>query len=323
MAYDIDPELAAALDAMPKGPNGAALDFSDIPAFRARMTAAMAALPVPAPDPRVAVETLGIPRDDGTVLDVVLFRPGDTGGPRPCLLYFHAGAQVLGSAHDPASRAYAAAMALRLDIVLAVVDYRLAPETPAPGAAEDGYLAYTPLAAAPNAAAHGIAPDRIGLAGASGGGAPAAATALMVRDRGQRRPRLLSLNYPMLDDRNDTPSSHEITDLGLYDRRENLYAWAAVLGERAGAPDVHPYCAPGRATDLAGLPDTFVAVAQYDVFRDEDLDFARRLTAAGVPVDLHLYAHAFHAWDVFAPDSALAATFGRTWDDFLRRRLHG
>ncbi|MYU15415.1 alpha/beta hydrolase fold domain-containing protein, partial [Streptomyces sp. SID8361] len=168
MAYDIDPELAAALAAMPKGPNGAMLDFSDIPALRARMEAAGAQLPAPAPDPRVKIETLGIPREDGTALDVVMFHPGGIDRPRPSLLYFHAGGQVLGSAHDRASHAYAATMALRLDIVLAVVDYRLAPETRAPGAAEDGYLAFTHLTE--HATEHGIAPDRIGLAGASGGG---------------------------------------------------------------------------------------------------------------------------------------------------------
>ncbi len=103
-----------------------------------------------------------------------------------------------------------------------MVDYRLGPETQAPGAAEDGYLAYTYLLN--HAAEHGIDPARTGLAGASRGGAPATATALMIRDRGDRRPRLLSLNYPMLDDRNDTPSSYEIVDLGVYDRQENAYA---------------------------------------------------------------------------------------------------
>jgi acetyl esterase/lipase len=321
MAYDIDPELAAALDAVPKSPNGSLLDLSDIPAFRAQLQAARAQRPVPAPDARVKIETLSIPREDGTPLDVVMFHPGGTDQPRPALVYFHAGGQVLGSAHDPIAHPYAAAMALQLDIVLAAVDYRLAPETQAPGAAEDGYLAFTYLTE--HAREHGIVPDRIGLAGASGGGAPATATALMVRDRGDRRPRLLSLNYPMLDDRNETPSSHEIVDLGIYDRRENAYAWAAVLGDRTGAPDVHPYSAPGRATDVAGLPETFIAVAQYDVFRDENIDFAQRLIAAGVPVDLHLYAHAFHAWDVAAPQSALAKTFEHTWHDYLRRHLHG
>ncbi|MFB8177210.1 alpha/beta hydrolase [Streptomyces sp. NPDC055966] len=321
MDYDIDPGLAAALAALPKGPNGSLIDFSDIPAFRERMRAAGAQFPAPAPDPRVKIETLGIRREDGSLLDVVMFHPGGADQPRPALVYFHAGGQVLGSAHDRAAWAYGATMALRLDVVLAVVDYRLAPETPAPGAAEDGYLAYTYLTE--HAAENGIDPARIGLAGASGGGAPATATALMVRDRGDRRPRLLSLNYPMLDDRHETRSSHEIVDLGICDRRESLYAWAAVLGDRMGAPDVHPYSAPGRATDVAGLPDTFIAVAQFDVFRDENIDFAQRLIAAGVPVDLHVYAHACHAWDVFAPQSALTRTFEQTWHDYLRRHLHG
>ncbi|OLZ62424.1 hypothetical protein AV521_42050 [Streptomyces sp. IMTB 2501] len=320
MDYGIDPELAAALAAMPKGPNGALLDLSDIPALREQIRTAGERFPAPDPDPRVTIETLSLPRQDGSLLDVVMFHPGSADRARPALVYFHAGGQVLGSAHDRVAWAYGAAVALQLDIVLAVVDYRLAPQTPAPGAAEDGYLAYTYLAE--HAAENGINPDRIGLAGASGGGAPATATALMVRDRGDRRPRLLSLNYPMLDDRNETPSSHEIVNLGIWDRRENLYAWAAVLGDRTGAPDVHPYSAPGRATNVTGLPDTFIAVAQLDVFRDENIDFAQRLIAAGVPVDLHVYAHAFHAWDVFAPQSALAKTFEQTWHDYLRRHLH-
>ncbi|WP_177233244.1 alpha/beta hydrolase [Streptomyces sp. Ag109_O5-10] len=76
---------------------------------------------------------------------------------------------------------------------------------------------------------------------------------------------------------------------------------------------------PSSSTSLR---DTFIAVAQLDVFRDENLDFAQRLIAAGVPVDLHVYAHAFHAWDVFAPQSAPAKTFEQTWHDYLCRHLH-
>ncbi|MFD9701858.1 alpha/beta hydrolase fold domain-containing protein [Lentzea sp. NPDC059081] len=314
----IDPELVAALAAMPKAANGSLMDLTDIPALREVMRAGLALRPEQVRDPRVAVETLPVARPDGTTLDIVLFRPVDLEGPLPALAYFHAGGQVLGTAHDDI--AYPAALALAIRGVVAVVDYRLAPETPAPGAAEDGYLAYTHLAG--HASELRIDPGRIGLAGASGGGAVAAATALMIRDRGAARPCLLSLNYAMLDDRNATPSSHQITDVGIWDRRENLLAWQAVLGDRAGGPDVHPYCAPGRATDLGGLPETFVAAAQHDVFRDENVDFASRLMAAGVPVDLRVYAHAFHAWDFFAPESRLAREFEATWHDFLVRRLH-
>ncbi|GAA4627523.1 alpha/beta hydrolase [Actinoallomurus vinaceus] len=315
----LDPELAAALAAMPRTANGGVMDLTDISALRAQLNAAMAQRPAPAPDPRIAVETLHVQRPDQSTLDVVLFTPTDTDRLLPALAYFHPGGQVLGSAHD--DTAYPSALALSLRSVIAVVDYRLAPETPAPGAAEDGYLAYTYLVA--HAEEHQINPDRVGIAGVSGGGAVAAAGALMIRDRGAARPCLLSLNYPMLDDRNETPSSHQVTDIGVWDRRENLLAWAAVLGDRAGRPDVDPYSAPGRATELHAMPETFIAAAQFDVFRDENIDFATRLMAAGVPVELHVYAHAFHAWDLLVPASSLAQSFERTWHHFLSRCLHG
>ncbi|GIF23813.1 acetyl esterase/lipase [Actinoplanes tereljensis] len=310
----LDPELAAAFAALPKAANGTLVDLSDIPALRA----AGARLPVNPPDPRVTIDAVRIKRDDGTELEVVLYRPAGADQVRPALLWFHAGAQVLGdNARD--DDAYHTALALDLDCVLAAVVYRLAPETPAPGAAEDGYLAYTHLVA--HAAEHRIDPARIGLAGASGGGAPSTATALMVRDRNDPRPRLLGLLYPMLDDRLETPSSFEITAEVVLSRPDIQLAWAAVLGDRVGK-DVHPYSAPGRATDLSDLPDTFVAVAQFDVLRDEGIEFARSLNAAGVPADLHLYARAFHAWDRFAPASALTRASEVTWHDFLRRNLH-
>jgi len=316
----LDPELATAFAAMPKTANGTLLDLSDIPGLRARMRAALAQLPPTPPDPRITIETLHIPRDDRTELEVVLYRPAAADHTLPALVWFHAGAQVLGdNARD--DDAYHTALALGLDCVLAAVAYRLAPETPAPGAAEDGYLAYTHLAE--HAAEHRIDPQRIALAGASGGGAPAAATALMARDRHAPRPCSLSLLYPMLDDRLRTPSSSEPASEVVFTRPDIALAWAAVLGERFGTDDVHPYSAPGRATDLTNLPDTFVAVAQFDILRDEGIDFAHRLLAAGVPVDLHLYARAFHAWDRFAATSALTRSFEQTWHTFLRRTLHG
>jgi acetyl esterase/lipase len=318
MTVDLDPELAAALAAIPRFPHGGMLDLSDIPALRELFASAAAARPAPAPDPRVTVTTHVATRSDGTTLDIVLFRPAGAPTPTPALAWFHAGGQVLGSAHEDGE--YHAALALRLNCVVAAVDYRLAPETPAPGAAEDGYLAYTSMLV--HADDLGIDRTRIGIAGASGGGAPAAATALMVRDRGDAAPCLLALSYPMLDDRNDTPSSHQVTDVGVWDRRESLLAWAAVLGDRAGTEDVDVYSAPGRATDLHGLPETFIAAAQYDVLRDEDVAFASRLMAAGVPVELHVFPHAYHAWDRFAPASRLTRTFEQAWHDFLVRRLH-
>ncbi len=131
-----------------------------------------------------------------------------------------------------------------------------------------------------------------------------------------------ALNYAMLDDRNETPSLHQILDIGIWDRQENELAWRAVLGDRVGAPDLSPYCAPARTTDLHGLTRAFIAVGQFDVFRDEDIDFALRLIAAGVPVDLHVSGTAHHSFDLMAPATRLAREFTETWHAFLRRELH-
>ena len=127
--------------------------MTDVPALRARLAAAAAATAQPRAqeldDPRVHVETVHIPRADGSVLDVVLFRPVGKEHAQPALLWFHAGGQVLGTAHDDA--AYHASLALKIDCVFAAVDYRLAPETQAPGAADDGgeHGSHTERAAAP------------------------------------------------------------------------------------------------------------------------------------------------------------------------------
>jgi acetyl esterase/lipase len=292
-------------------------DLGDIPGARALVKAmAEQSAATASVDPSVSIESVSASRPDGPDVPIRLFRPSGPGS-LPCVVWFHAGGQVMGTAAE--DDAYLAGIAAGLHCAVAAVDYRLAPENPAPAAAEDGYSAYCHLVK--NARELSLDGDAIGLAGASGGGAPAAATALMIRDRGARQPLFLALFYAMLDDRNDTPSSYAITDLGIWDRATNLAAWRAVLGDRAGAPDVDGYSAPARASDLQDLPPAFVAAAEIDVFRDEDLDFATRLAAAGVPVEIRLFKGAYHAWDRFAPDSRLTRSFEQAWHGFVTRRF--
>lgn len=315
----IDAELAEALKAIPMGPAGV-FDLSDLEGTRVGVRAFAEAIAAQIPDePSVSVEQIEVPRPDGSTLPIRLLRPTTTeDGPLPVLLWFHGGGQVLGYAaqDDPTLKQ----LVLEVGCIAASVDYRLAPEAPAPAAAEDGLLAYQWLRA--QAAVFGIDDSRVALAGQSGGAGIAAATALMIRDQGEPAPLFQALNYPMLDDRNTTVSSRQITDIGIWDRATNLLAWSSILGDRAGSDDVSPYCAPARATDLAGLPPTFMAVGELDVFRDEDLDFATRLLGAGVPVELHLYPGAFHAWDLFAPEAAVSVAYSQAWFGYLRRRFN-
>ena len=311
----LDPELAVALAAVPRG-SGGVFDISDIPATREAVRAFAEQIAAQVPDdPSVSVEEhIAQPGDGGSDVVLRLLRPA-ADGVLPALLWFHGGGQVLGYAAQ--DDAYLKPLCSAVGCVVIAVEYRLAPEAPAPAAAEDGYTAYRWVRE--QAEQLGVDSSRIGLAGASGGGGIAAAAALMIRDRGLPTPLFQALNYPMLDDRNETDSSREITDIGIWDRHNNVLAWRAILGDRAGTDDVPAYSVPGRTDSLGGLPPTFIAVGDHDVFRDEDLAYAQRLQRDGVPVELHLYPGAYHAFDLFAPTSALAASFTSSWYAYLRR----
>ena len=134
------------------------------------------------------------------------------------------------------------------------------------------------------------------------------------------------LIYPMLDDRQITTSSQWPDP--VWPPSANTYGWTAYLGDRKGTDDVEPYAAPARATDLAGLPPTLIAVGAIDGFSDEDIDYAVRLRHAGVPVDLRVYAGAPHGFEGLAPGAAVAQRAIRDTDEWLAaqftaRRLTG
>ena len=90
------------------------------------------------------------------------------------------------------------------------------------------------------------------------------------------------LIYPMLDDTHVTPSSHEITQPTVWNRDVSFKAWKMYLGNDFGSDKVSPYAAPTRADDLSGLPPALVTVGTLDLFRDENIDYAQGLMAAGV-----------------------------------------
>ena len=88
----------------------------------------------------------------------------------------------------------------------------------------------------------------------------------------------------MLDDRTRTPDPELPPELLTWTYEDNITGWDALLGQSAGGDDVSAYAAPARAEDLSGLPPTYLDVGDLDIFRDEDIDYARRLSAAGVAI---------------------------------------
>ena len=243
--------------------------------------------------------------------------PTDSEGPHPCVYWIHGGGMVIGSAEE--EDLTAERIVEELDCVVVAPEYRLAPEHPYP-APVDG--CYTGLAwVAEHARQLDIDDSRIAIAGQSAGGGLAAGVAFRARDEGTPELCFQMLIYPMIDDRNETTSSHQITDIGIWDREMNIEAWDAYLGDRSGADDIPVYAAPARAEDLSGLPPTFLDIGTHDAFRDETAAYSERLTASGVPTEYHLWPGGFHAYDTFAPGSQIAHSTWATRFAALRQAL--
>jgi len=248
---------------------------------------------------------------------VRLYRPEGLEAGGPAFYWIHGGGMVLGHVAD--SDAKCAKIASKLGVLVASVEYRLAPEHPFPAPVEDCYAGLKWLA--DSADELGIDPSRIAIGGASAGGGLAAGLALLARDRGEVDISFQLLIYPMLDDRNTTASSQAITDPKVWNRQANLDGWDAYLGGGAGGDDVSIYAAPARATDLAGLPPTYLNVGDLDLFLDEDMAYAKALGAAGVPCELHVYPGAFHGSDSFVSRSSLSRRWIAEEREALKRAL--
>jgi acetyl esterase/lipase len=221
----------------------------------------------------------------------------------PAIYDIHGGGMIMGDIKS--GETSAVSFALKFNAVVVSVEYRLAPENPYPAAVEDCYAGLVWMAN--NAKMLKIDPEHIAVFGGSAGGGLTLATSLMARDKNFPKICFQMAMYPMIDDRNVTVSSQEVTNVGIWDRSSNLEAWKWYLGgKKADA-----YAAPARAVNLKGLPPTFMDVGEADLFRDEDIEFAARLIKAGVTTEFHLYPGAFHASEMFSPNAKLSK---RIWE---------
>ena len=154
------------------------------------------------------------------------------------------------------------------------------------------------------------------------GGGLAAGLALLTRDRAEVELAFQLLIYPMIDDRNVSPAGETLPDTFVWTRENNRMGWHAYLGREPGGEDVSAYAAASRATDLTGLAPTYIPVGDLDLFLDENIDYAQRLLAAGVPTELHVYPGGYHGFNGFAPGAEIARRFNNERDDALKRILY-
>ncbi|MGV8883783.1 MAG: alpha/beta hydrolase [Rhodoglobus sp.] len=259
-----------------------------------------------------------IPGPDGAPdITVSIFMRTDHVAGGPAIYHTHGGGMIIGDRFTGADEFLGWVM--EFDAVVVSVEYRLAPEHPDPAPVDDSYagLAWT----AAHADELGFDPSRLIIAGASAGGGLAAGVALKARDLGGPALAGQLLIYPMLDDRNETVSSHQVDGFGVWDRGSNDTGWDALLGDRRKTDAVSIYAAPARTTDLTGLPPAFIDVASAEVFRDEDVAYATKIWEQGGVAELHVWPGGFHGFDAMAPQAALSVRARAARLDWLHRIL--
>lgn len=264
--------------------------------------------------PGVAVRETTAQMPGAEPVRVLLYERPERGRSSGALLWIHGGGFVMGvpeGDHDLCSH-----VAAELDALVVSVDYRLAPEHPFPAGLDDCLVALDWLA--DRCDELGVDPARLAVGGASAGAGLAASVAQVALDRGRPALALQLLQYPMLDDRTATRDLPDDGDALVWSNRSNRFAWAAYLGHEPGEPEDRPYAVPARRHRMRGLPPAFICVGDIDLFHDEDTLYARRLTAAEVPCELHVVPGMFHAADVIAPEHPAMTEVRRRQIDALR-----
>ncbi len=286
--YNIDPELRDHFSSMPPllRPEW---DLDETVAAWARNPRP----PVPyAQSPNISIENRPIPCDDETASPFVrIYQPTDRKADEklPVYLWIHGGGFIAGDVFR--DDGLCDKIVRECDCIVVSVEYRLAPKHPYPAGINDCYEALKWLTS--DAAADlNLDLDRIAIGGASAGGCLAAALALMARDKGGPQITCQILMIPVTDDRMETPSSHEFTDMRVWNRNLALKAWGGYLKNMEGKTPA--YAAPNRAESLKDLPPAYVTVEEQDLLRDEGIAYAQKLMQHGVPTELHVYPGAFH-----------------------------
>ena len=266
----------------------------------------------------VDVDELAVPggdREPGP--RVVRYELPTRARPGGALLWIHGGGMVMGTPEQ--DHRWCSALADELGILVVSVDYRLAPEHPFPAGLDDCMAALAWLHG--SADELGVDPSRIAVGGASAGGGLAAAVCQRARDEGGPPVRFQLLSYPMLDDRTVLADDHGGRGAFVWTPTSNRFGWSAYLGGHPREDDDRPHAAPARTEDLSGLPPAWIGVGELDLFHDEDVDYARRLEAAGVPCQLLDQPGMYHGADLLVAGAPAMRAYRAAMVDALRRSV--
>ncbi|KBZ64538.1 hypothetical protein K875_01926 [Mycobacterium [tuberculosis] TKK-01-0051] len=283
----LDPTLQLMLSGLRAvGIDGLVVD-DDPQASRAQMRESTVGFP--GPQIHVDVDELSLPGPAGDI-PARHYRPAG-GEEAPLLVFYHGGGWSIGDldTHDALCR-----LTCRdAGIHVLSVDYRLAPEHPAPAAIDDAYAAYT--WACRHAGELGATQGRVAVGGDSAGGNLAAVVSQLARDEGAPTPVLQWLIYPRTD---FTAKNRSLTlfSRGFLLTKRDIDWFESQYLRRSELDRTDPRVSPALAESLTGLAPALIAVAGFDPLRDEGESYAEALRAAGVAVDLRYLGSLTHGF---------------------------
>ncbi len=258
----------------------------------------------------VITEEIKIPRQDGSQIRTLITKPANAGIKSPVILWIHGGGYYSGS--PEAEIGVADYYTHQQGCVLVVPEYRLSLDAPYPAAIDDCYT--TLLWIKNNCELLNARDDQIIVIGGSTGGGLTAALTLLTRDRGEVNIAFQMPICPMLDDR-ETPSCKD-NNAPFWDAKNNRLGWQLYLGHLYGGDEVPSYAAAARAKNFNNLPPTLTYVGGIEPFRDETVNYAESLSAAGVPVSYRVFEGGFHGFDAIVPYARVsqeAVKFRNEW----------
>jgi acetyl esterase len=240
-------------------------------------------------EPVGQIEEKSIPGPTGDI-PIRIYRP-ESGNKHPLVMLFHGGGWVVGDldTEDATCRG----LCRRVGAVVVSVDYRLAPETPYPGAVDDCYAGT--IWAVEHAEELGINASRVATSGTSAGGNLSGAVAMMARDRGGPAIAHQVLFCPVIDADFDRPSYFRNADDYGLTRDGMIWFWDLYTGD--GDDRYEPYASLIRAKDLSGLADATIIAAEYDPLVDEAVAYGEALKAAGVKTSCTVYDGMIHGFN--------------------------
>ena len=234
-----------------------------------------------------------------------IYRPEGVKKTLPAMVYFHGGGYMM-MLPEIANTFYADVLN-RKDIVIISPDYRKSVKDPFPAGFNDCYDVL--LWVRDHAHELNVDPNKIILAGHSGGGGMTAAITLKARDTGDVKPAFQMPIYPMIDHRMITASSKMMGSMN-WDAEINAQAWRRYLRDIKGA--VPAYASPALNEDYSNFPPTITFVGDLDPFYDETIAYTEALKKANIPVKFRTFEGAYHSFEIGSPES----TMGKAGNEF-------